>query len=93
MTESEITGIQELAGHRVGQSAAFGGADVMDQVREDRLGEPGYMLRGPGVTPAAKRTRDGNATVFGGLVILLYRSRSRRGTGGGEKGSRQAVPV
>ena len=28
-----------------------------------------------------------------GLVILLYRSRSRRGTGGGEKGSRQAVPV
>ena len=28
-----------------------------------------------------------------GLVILLYRSRSRRGAGGGEKGSRQAVPV
>ena len=30
---------------------------------------------------------------FLGLVILLYRSRSRRGAGGGEKGSRQAVPV
>ena len=31
--------------------------------------------------------------IAGGLVILLYRSRSRRGAGGGEKGSRQAVPV
>ena len=29
----------------------------------------------------------------GGLVILLYRSRSRRGAGGSEKGSRRAVPV
>ena len=28
-----------------------------------------------------------------GLVILLYRLRSRRGAGGDEKGSRQAVPV
>ena len=33
------------------------------------------------------------AAFLSGLVILLYKLLSRRGAGGGEKGSRQAVPV
>ena len=39
------------------------------------------------------RLAEGTRNAIAGLVILLYRWRSRRGAGGGEKGSRQAVPV
>ena len=74
-------------GDRGGHGHAPLGTDLADEVGP--LAEAPHGLHVIGFTEFhAKKHMDA-----GGLVILLYRSRSRRGARGGEKGSRQAVPV
>ena len=84
-----LTGInpyEEQAGEmRVNEIDVVWSARLLEPVRQSQTvaGERGYFE--VGLYEIVFESR--------GLVILLYRSRSRRGTGGGEKGSRQAVPV